>query len=354
MPSPAGCSINDIATRRSLTTVVSLRILPIGMDVKYWLGYSTFCCRVVNFFRIRQTRFPILAHLSKRKACAFIRFLNQRHPTMHCALLDIGARGGLKNSGIFAPLQHLKNKTTTGLEPDEQESKRLTSERAYDHIYTDALGNDNRNGFLYVLKGTACSSTHAPNLALLKAYDFRSFPLFQIDHTIPIHLNKPENVLPKTAYDFVKIDIQGSEYDVLSSLNSQFFESVICLSLEVRTIEIYQGEGTIEKVIALLKSKGFVLLAFRDGDCEFLTECDLTFIRDPQHIQNFDQCLKHILAGFLAKRPQYIAYICRYYQRRFGEDKRLKAICKQIGTHAIPISFSDGIRKRKMSKHSHY
>jgi FkbM family methyltransferase len=260
----------------------------------------------------------------------------------------------LKNSGIFAPLQHFKNKTTIGIEPDTAESKRLKAEHAYDHMDSHALGANNGDGFLYVLKGTACSSTHEPNLPLLKAYDFRSFPLFQIDHTVPIQLSKLDDILPQQAHDFVKIDIQGSEYDVLSSLNSQFFESIICLNLEVRTIEIYQGEGTLEKVMAFLKEKGFCLLAFRDGDCEFLTECDLTFIRDPRHMQTFDQCLKHILAGFLVKRPQYIAYICRYYQRRFGEDQRLKAICKQIGTHTIPIAFSDGVHKRKMSKHSHY
>ncbi len=62
----------------------------------------------------------------------------------------------------------------------------------------------------------------------------------------------------KTKADFVKIDVQGAEYDILEGLGD-YLEGVLALELETQVIPIYEGQKTLFQICDVLATKGFRL-----------------------------------------------------------------------------------------------
>jgi hypothetical protein len=81
--------------------------------------------------------------------------------------------------------------------------------------------------------------------------------LTTIDEAIRRHVHPEDRVL-------VKLDTQGYEREILKGLREA--ESLVSgLQVEMSLTPLYDGEALIEEMIALLRSRGFTLVALEPG-----------------------------------------------------------------------------------------
>jgi FkbM family methyltransferase len=60
--------------------------------------------------------------------------------------------------------------------------------------------------------------------------------------------------------DFISLDIQGAEYDVIKNSKDIFLENIICVNLEIEFSSLYEKQNTFGELDVLLKDLGFILV----------------------------------------------------------------------------------------------
>ena len=61
----------------------------------------------------------------------------------------------------------------------------------------------------------------------------------------------------------MKLDTQGTELEILSSLLDAQLEELLCVETEVEFLELYQGQPTFGDVDGFMREQGFRLLDLR-------------------------------------------------------------------------------------------
>ncbi|WP_347485396.1 FkbM family methyltransferase [Vandammella animalimorsus] len=180
-------------------------------------------------------------------------------------ILDIGCRWGFAER--FLKPEHLGKFKIYGFDPDQEECARLQA--AYAHMPSGAvtcvpqgLAREIGRRNLYITKDPACSSLHPPIQFLAENYPeldcIRLEKIISIDVTT---LKKwaQENSIKNI--DYIKIDTQGSELEILKGAE-EILESVNCIDIEVEFNPIYEGQSLFWEVDAYLRTKGFQLWRF--------------------------------------------------------------------------------------------
>ena len=176
-------------------------------------------------------------------------------------IVDVGARGGL--SWQWEPFKHLI--TSVLVEPDPAEAaalvEKLKSEglRAV-KVIPKGLGARNGTAELNLLQNPECSSILEPNHRWLAR--FPDADRFTTKKRIPIELSTLDSELAAlgvTQCDFLKLDVQGYELEVLAGASATTRE---CLVLEAETSfgEIYKGQPLFSRIDSALRSLGFSLI----------------------------------------------------------------------------------------------
>ena len=240
-------------------------------------------------------------------------------PCAPVRLLDLGARGGLEIAGVFAPLRYLKNVSAVGVEPDGEEAERLKQSGEYEKIFAEGVAGYTGEAVLHVLN-PFCSSIKRVNKALLDDYGFHMDLYRDTGKRVPVRVKTLDDLLgDDKAFDFIKLDIHGVEYEVLASMSDALWENATGIYVETKTIPFYEGEHTLDEIAKLMKDRKFCWLFSRDdAGHPFCSEYDVFFVKDPRTIQTAEQALKHCLAGLLVGRFEYVRYILRFYKERYG------------------------------------
>lgn len=176
-------------------------------------------------------------------------------------IVDVGARGGL--SCQWEPFKHLI--TTVLVEPDPTEAAalvaRLQGEGFGDvKVIPKGLGARAGTAELNLLKNPECSSILEPNHRWLAR--FPESERFTTSKRVPIELSTLDRELAAlgvTQCDFLKLDVQGYELEVLAGASTTIRE---CLVLEAETSfnEIYQGQPLFTQIDSALRPLGFSLI----------------------------------------------------------------------------------------------
>lgn len=173
-------------------------------------------------------------------------------------LVDVGARGGL--SWQWAPFKHLI--TTVLVEPDPAEAAALVEKLKGEglggvKVIPKGLGARNGTAELNLLRNPECSSILEPNLPWLAR--FPESERFTTAKRIPIELSALDSELAAlgvTKCDFLKLDVQGYELEVLAGASAAVRQ---CLVLEAETSfsEIYKGQPLFAQIDSALRPLGF-------------------------------------------------------------------------------------------------
>lgn len=164
--------------------------------------------------------------------------------------------------GIFAP-----QLTIYGFDADADACETANSDLAERDIpwtekhiplaLADAIGEKT----LYVTKEPMCSSLYPPDDNYMAR--FHHLPEFAtLDFTIEIETTTLDNFLQTEGVnevDFLQIDVQGADLQVLEGSEKILHQSVLAIQIEVEFAQIYQSQPLFTDIDSYLRPQGFTL-----------------------------------------------------------------------------------------------
>jgi FkbM family methyltransferase len=196
--------------------------------------------------------------------------------------LDIGAAAGPNHTALDYLLR--KNAISfLGLEPDEKALEELKARYPNATFLPYAVADEPGDRTLHVTLVGGCSSLLEPNFELLEDWPIRSW--LRVLHRKPVRVVTVRELIDQGVLpipDFVKVDIQGLEYEALAGFGD-YLDKVTGIEIEATLKPIYKGQKLLWEIHNMLDSKGFIL-------------------RDLQHQGPFEHELVEVNA-FFSKKP---------------------------------------------------
>ncbi len=172
--------------------------------------------------------------------------------------VDCGARGEDNHPflNVFPGAQYI------GFEADAEESARVQAKlKSGRKIFPVAVGRTNETLPFYVTKNPACSSFLEPNQQFFGQF-FDAAEDTEVQSVIKLPVVALDEYLPKAgidSIDFIELDTQGSELDILKGAEIFLKNSVLGLRIEVEFSPIYKDQPLFSDVDSFVRSCGFVL-----------------------------------------------------------------------------------------------
>lgn len=174
-------------------------------------------------------------------------------------LVDAGARGGLEEPWSGLNDNALK---VIGFEPDEEECERLKSACASNRTYLP-VGLWSGEGMVKIHRAdtSSCSSVYPPHFELLAKYHEQHWKPRVTRQVVQVPCTTLDKVLKdaKLECDFLKIDTQGSEYEVLQGAQASLKTSIFGVLVETWTSEVHKGQHLTGDILTMMAALGFAL-----------------------------------------------------------------------------------------------
>jgi FkbM family methyltransferase len=185
--------------------------------------------------------------------------------------VDCGARAAKAPSWLLPLKASLRY---VGIDADAAECERLNRTARPGHRYICAvLDRIAQQRMLYITKNPACSSLLPPDPLAMRA--FTTIPDFlELDRQLGVQTTTLETCLQEggiTSVDFLELDTQGNELDVLAGCGRFLRESVLGVQVEVEFEPMYHSQPLFADVDIFMRASGFRLFdlaryhARRDG-----------------------------------------------------------------------------------------
>jgi FkbM family methyltransferase len=175
--------------------------------------------------------------------------------------MDVGAAGGVSEHWR----EYLPVMTVDCFEPDVAEcAARQRASPANVRWHAVALAGASGRRSFHVLNRSTGSSLYPPNQVVMEQYSGPSYAglrrvveleCLSLDDFLVQH-NRPVPSL-------LKLDTQGSELEILSSLKSALLDQITCVEVEVEFLELYLGQPTFSDIHVFMQASGFRLLDLR-------------------------------------------------------------------------------------------
>ena len=155
--------------------------------------------------------------------------------------LDVGAQGGFFNSSIFNK-KYNNFFAPIVVEPLANEAQKLIQQNY--KVISKGLWSTNCKKKLYVLgKRSGSSSMYKPNKSGFNLYNFKKkdFSLFDVSEEIEVECTTVKESLNKLSIkylDFLKIDTQGAELEILKGLGEYL---PLMMKIEVQIVSMYES-----------------------------------------------------------------------------------------------------------------
>jgi len=177
---------------------------------------------------------------------------------LHC--VDLGARAGMPEH--WQP--YAAHLTIDAFEPDEQALDKGYKQKEGATWFPIGLARHSGRAKFFVLGGASGSSLYPPNEPVISQYSRDRYWRLRETRELPFlsfsdYIAKYDRPTP----ELIKLDTQGSELDILSSLDDAHWPSVLVVETEVEFLELYKGQPMFRDVDAFLAAKGFELLDLR-------------------------------------------------------------------------------------------
>lgn len=198
---------------------------------------------------------------------------------------DIGARYGMHPSwnGFSAPMQYI------AFEPDAEEAERLRGIYSKTPIFSyevmeNALDKEEGVRDFHLLRHRGLSSFLKPDLT---SECFRHLKPGQaeIDRIVPIKTERLDVVLKGVKTDFIKVDTEGTEQDVIEGCEGLLKTGVLGVRSSCNFQPCFHGQRLFSESHDYLLARGFVLLNL---DYRGYGYPRLGLFRKPDPIENED------------------------------------------------------------------
>ena len=248
-----------------------------------------------------------------------------------------------QNWDIFAP-----NLTIYGFDADVEACKQANADLAARKVnWTEkhiplALSNTEGKATLYVTKYPGCSSLYPPSEEYIKRFSGNS-ELIELKYTVDLSTTTLEKFCKAEGIkeiDFLHLDVQGGELNVLQGADGILNNSVLGLMTEVEFTEIYTGQPLFSDVDIYLRNQGLTLFDFgsmyrdRRRDIPVMSQdhpgaliwSDAFYFRDLMRsdlspsLKTPEKLLKLACLADVMKFPDYALEILEYLTLNHGGD----------------------------------
>lgn len=166
---------------------------------------------------------------------------------------DVGARWGIEKPWkSFRDIIDL-----ISFEPDKEEYDSLMKKKdSKDMIYPYALSNEHKKVSLNLTKSRGCSSLYKPNYEFLKNYS--DFERFKIEDTVAVEATSLDALYSDKVFsniDFIKIDAQGVELDILKGGERFLYENILGVEVEVEFQPMYENQPLFSDVDSFIRNR---------------------------------------------------------------------------------------------------
>lgn len=214
--------------------------------------------------------------------------------------IDVGARGGAHD--VVNPVARLT--AVLGFEPDMKECKRLMSiPEVYEpwaafHLEPIALADKVAEAELVMLSAETNHSLLPPNKEFTDRYNmvkWQEVGREKLQTDLMDNVLFTERLASQRFGEFIKLDTQGTEYEILLGSKRMLRERTVAVVTEVAFCELYKGQKLFSEVEMLLRSLGFSFYGFtrlHGRSCKLLDKsisvtaerafyADAVFFKDP-------------------------------------------------------------------------
>ena len=194
--------------------------------------------------------------------------------------LDVGAQGGF-NSDTFFPKRYDHFFDEILIEPIDSEAKKIKNKK---FVINKGLWSEKIKKKLYILDNRlGSSSMYEPNINSFDLHNIqeKKYDDYKVTRSIEIECDTLANQLTDlniNNLDYLKIDTQGAEFEILKGLGN--FRPLL-IKIEAHFFSMYKNVPSWHKLINLLYELNYVLIDWKDiGDhnTRIPAEADMIFI----------------------------------------------------------------------------
>ena len=234
--------------------------------------------------------------------------------------LDVGAQGGFFNGGIFAKKYNSFFKPIA-VEPISSEAEKLNKQNY--NVIPKGFWKENCKKILYILgKRSGSSSMYKPSKDNYDLYNFKKkdFSLFDITNEVEVEcttVNESLNKLNIKHLDFLKIDTQGSELEILKGLGEY---RPLMMKVEVQVISMYENVPNWGDLINHLYELNYITCEWQEIGFHVTkspVEMDMIFI--PNYLNDSGKKL------ILSREKEFVSLMLI-----FGHIKLLQVISEKL------------------------
>jgi FkbM family methyltransferase len=171
--------------------------------------------------------------------------------------VDVGARGALGQPWASLPRDRLR---VVGFEPDPEECAALNEgARPGDVYFPYAAWDCDATISLNVASEPSCSSVHPPNAEVLSAFTPRHRDVRVTQRVIDVPATSLDVLFAreKVRADFVKVDTQGSEGEIVRGARNTLSSGAVGVLIESWCVEVHRGQALTGDVLAALRGLGY-------------------------------------------------------------------------------------------------
>ena len=185
-------------------------------------------------------------------------------------ILDVGAM--LENEACYARLLGQGLAEVVGFEPNPEELARLRQQGAANSTWLPYFLGDGREATFYLTRYPGCSSLYTPDPAMIDLFHSIGAGVpegnFYVVNTETVQTKRLDDVEECPPVDFVKIDVQGSELDILRN-GVETLGNATVIQTEVEFVPLYKDQPLFGDIQVFLRDQGFHLHKFIDiaGRC---------------------------------------------------------------------------------------